>query len=72
LLVEVAPGLTRAFQTSQVLGVLFCGVVTAWSQQPSAYLYRWLHRHIPNLGSRMPELVSIIEQLMFEFDPAKL
>lgn len=72
LLVDVAPSMQRAFQTPQVLGVLYCGVVTAWSKQPSAYLYRWLRRHVPNLGAPTPALVGIIEDLMFEVAPPKL
>lgn len=37
----------RAFD-ELVAGVFFCGLLTYWSRQPSAYGYVWVRRAVPN------------------------
>jgi hypothetical protein len=66
ILTDIAPQLQRAFQSNQVVGIMLCGVVTAWSKIPSAYLYRWVRARLPNFGHAEPSLVNTIDQLMFE------
>lgn len=57
---------SRAFADDSVWGILFCGVVTAWTKVPSAFVYKWAHYVVPNprlAGSA--EALKAIDDLMF-------
>ena len=58
--------LERAFLNGSVMGALFCGIVTAWSSSPSAYLWKWAHHVVPNNNIQgVPETLAALDDLMF-------
>lgn len=58
------PSLAGAFRSDQVLGVIFCGILTAWAR--TEYRYAWIRRSIPNLTQvSSGTLLAVIEERMF-------
>lgn len=62
----VKRSIDRAFISDDVIGVLFCGVVTAWSGSPSAYLYKRAHHVVPNARlDGISDALKTLDNLMF-------
>jgi len=50
----------HVFDSAPVLGVHFCGIVTGWTSEPSAYSYAWIRRTLPRLD--MPGAARLMNQ----------
>lgn len=49
-----------------IAGIYLCGVMTYWSQQPSAYGFVWIRRSVPNASiPYAPETLEALDQLLF-------
>ncbi len=59
--------LRRACSSEGVAGVLLCGVMTAWVDEPSAHIFQWVWRPVARPDSAQP--IEALGRLLFNNDP---
>jgi hypothetical protein len=64
---QVRPWLDKACTCPSVAGVLLCGVITAWIEEPSAYIFQWVWTAVADDGTA--EALDGLGRLLFQNDP---